>query len=124
MDLHTSGHRRGVALEPRRLARPRQRHLLSSRNQKNNLLQAAGRVQDGERTGVGGDAETKVGSVPQVKLGRLTVDKPEVNFFLKGSPVDRHLAGHIGVEVLRHFKIIFDYSRRQIILEPYRDATK
>src|ERR1043166_5567582 len=87
--------------------------------EKNNLLQAAGRVQDGERTGVGGDAETKVGSVPQVKLGRLTVDKPEANFFLKGSPVDRHLAGHIGIEVLRQFKIIFDYSRRQMILEPY-----
>ena len=71
------------------------------------------------RIGVGGDAQTKVGSVPQLQLGRLTVDKPEANYFLKGSPVERHLAGHIGMEVLRQFRIIFDYSRQRMILEPY-----
>jgi hypothetical protein len=31
--------------------------------------------------------------------------------------VDRGLAGHIGLEALRQFKVIFDYSRRQMILE-------
>jgi hypothetical protein len=31
--------------------------------------------------------------------------------------VDRGLAGHIGFGVLKHFKVIFDYSRRQMILE-------
>jgi len=63
------------------------------------------------------DAETKVGSVPELQLGGLTVKKPEANFFQQGSPVEGNLAGHIGIEVLRQFRIIFDYSRQQIILE-------
>jgi predicted aspartyl protease len=88
----------------------------------NKLLEAGGQIQRGGRTGVGGDAQTKVGSVPQLQLGRLTVDKPEANFFLTGSPVERHLAGHIGMEVLRQFKVIFDYSRQRMILEP--DSSK
>ena len=29
------------------------------------------------------------------------------------------LAGHIGMGILRHYRITFDYSRRQMILEPY-----
>jgi hypothetical protein len=84
----------------------------------NKLLELGGRTQIGGRTGVGGDAKTKLGSVPQLQLGRFTVDKPETNFFLEGSPVEGHLAGHIGIEVLRQFKVIFDYSRQRLILEP------
>ena len=83
----------------------------------NKLLPAAGRVQGGGRAGVGGDAETKVGSVPELQLGRLTVKKPEANFFLQGSPVEGNLAGHIGIGVLRQFRMVFDYSRQQLILE-------
>ena len=83
----------------------------------NTLLPVVGQVHGGGRTGVGGDAETKVGSVPQLQLGRLTVNKPEANFFLRGSPVEGNLAGHIGIEVLRQFRIIFDYSHQQLILE-------
>lgn len=82
------------------------------------LIEASGKVQGGGRSGVGGDAQTKVGSVPQLKLGRLTVEKPEANFFLQGSPVEPGHAGHIGMEVLRRFTIIFDYSRERLILEP------
>ena len=70
---------------------------------------------------MGGDAQTKVGSVPELQLGKLTVQKPEANFFLSGSPVERRLAGHIGIEVLRQFKIIFDYSRQRLVLEPYSE---
>ena len=87
--------------------------------EQNHLLEASGKLSGGERSGVGGDAQTKVGSVPQLQLGRLTVDKPETNFFQQGSPVERRLAGHIGVEVMRQFRVIFDYSRQRIILEPY-----
>jgi predicted aspartyl protease len=83
------------------------------------LLDSAGRILGGGRAGVGGDAQTKVGSVPQFQIGQLTVEKPEVNFFLKGSPVEGRLAGHIGIDLLRQFKSIFDYSRQQLILEPY-----
>jgi len=32
--------------------------------------------------------------------------------------VNGGLAGHIGLGTLRKFKVIFDYSRRRVILEP------
>ena len=85
----------------------------------NQLLQAGGVTEEGGRTGVGGDARTRVGSVPQLRLGRLVVEKPEANFFLQGSPVEPGHAGHIGIEMLRQFRTILDYSRRQLILESY-----
>jgi len=88
----------------------------------NHLLETGGQARDGGRTGVGGDAQTRIGSVPQLQLGRLTVNKPEVNFFLQGSPVDRGHAGHIGIDILRQFKIVFDYSRQQMFLESYAPA--
>ena len=59
------------------------------------------------------------GHLPQLQLGRLTIEKPEADFFLDGSPADAGLAGHIGMEILRRYRIIFDYSRRQMILESY-----
>jgi len=82
-----------------------------------NLLEASGRIEGGTRSGVGGDAETKVGYVPQLQIGRMTVERPETNFFVRGSPVERGHAGHIGLGALRRFRIIFDYSRDQLILE-------
>jgi C-terminal processing protease CtpA/Prc len=36
----------------------------------------------------------------------------------KGSAADRSYDGAIGGEILRRFKLIFDYSRRQLVLEP------
>jgi hypothetical protein len=83
----------------------------------NHLLEGSGGTKGAGRTGVGGDAGTRVGRVPQFRLGRLVVEKPLTNFFLDGSPVDAGYAGHIGMEVFRRFKVIFDYSRQRIILE-------
>lgn len=82
------------------------------------LIESDDSTRSSARQGVGGDARTKVGRLPQLRLGRQVVAKPTANFFLEGSPVDAGLAGHIGMEVLRQFKVIFDYSRRQMILEP------
>lgn len=71
------------------------------------------------KLGVGGGVKVRTGQMPQLRLGRLIVDNPEADFFLEGSPVDAGLAGHIGMGILRHYRIIFDYSHRQMILEPY-----
>jgi len=71
----------------------------------------------GGKFGVGGGAKTRSGHLPQLQLGAMKIDKPQTDFFIEGSPVDRGLAGHIGVGVLKHFKVIFDYSRKQMILE-------
>jgi predicted aspartyl protease len=72
------------------------------------------------RYGVGGSVETRNGVLPQFQLGSHKLDKLPANFFLKGSPVDDGLAGHIGLNTLRKFRVIFDYSRRKMILEPLK----
>jgi predicted aspartyl protease len=68
-------------------------------------------------SGVGGSTRTRTGHLPQLQLGRLVIKKPSADFFLEGSPVDPPLAGHIGWELLRDFKVIFDYTRKRVILE-------
>ena len=72
------------------------------------------------RTGVGGDTGTRVGHLPQMKLGQIVFERPRANFFTEGSPVSDGLAGHIGLDLLRQYKMIFDYSRQRIILEAPR----
>jgi predicted aspartyl protease len=81
------------------------------------LLDVSNPAESGGKFGVGGGAKTKSGHLPQVQLGQLRIDKPQTDFFLEGSPVDRGLAGHIGMETLRQYKVIFDYSRKRMILE-------
>jgi hypothetical protein len=84
-------------------------------------LHTTGAEADGSRRGVGGGARTLSGRLPQLRLGRLSIDKPAADFFLDGSPVDAPLAGHIGLGLLRDFKVIFDYGRRRMILEEQPD---
>jgi predicted aspartyl protease len=80
----------------------------------NNPARTAGRV------GVGGSMRTRPGHLPELQLGKLVIEKPSASFFLEGSPADPPLAGHIGWELLRDFKVIFDYSRKRMILEPMK----
>ena len=83
----------------------------------NDLDHTNGSSPTDSRYGVGGSVETRNGVVPQFQLGSLKLDKLPASFFLNGSPVDDSLAGHIGLKTLRKFKVIFDYSRRRMILE-------
>jgi len=71
----------------------------------------------GEKFGVGGGAQTRSGHLHELQIGTLKIDRPQTDFFLEGSPVHGELAGHIGAEVLKRFKVIFDYSRKDMILE-------
>jgi predicted aspartyl protease len=70
------------------------------------------------RRGVGGDAPIHQAVMTELRLGKLVVKKPSANCFTEGSPAGPGLAGHIGLDALQRFKMIFDYSRRQLILEP------
>lgn len=88
----------------------------------NQLLPPGEKTRGGTREGVGGDTTTREGHLPRLELGRLFVENPEANFFVKGSPADPGLAGHIGIEVLRRFNVIFDYARQRMILEPLRSS--
>jgi hypothetical protein len=81
------------------------------------LLEKAQSNQQSVRSGVGGRARTVEGKLPFMELGGLRVANPQAQFFTQGSPADRDMAGHVGWDVLRQFRVIFDYSRRQLILE-------
>ena len=82
------------------------------------LAPAPGEGSGGGRSGVGGGAGSRSGRLESLHLGKLRVERPEANFFQQGSPAGEGLAGHIGIEALRDFRAIIDYSRRRLILEP------
>ena len=85
---------------------------------KNNRLdEDTGTGGRGARSGVGGSVGTRHGVLPEFQLGQQKLERLPANFFQNGSPVGEGLAGHIGMGTLRHFKVIFDYSRRRMILE-------
>ncbi|HUS34062.1 MAG TPA: aspartyl protease family protein [Verrucomicrobiae bacterium] len=84
----------------------------------NKLLEAV-QSRSSEKFGIGGSVETKSGAVPILRLGKLDIDKPQTDFFHEGSPVDEPLVGHIGMGVFHRYKVILDYARKQMILEPY-----
>jgi hypothetical protein len=83
----------------------------------NHLLDDDKAGKSDSRRGVGGGAETRTGTLSELKMGNLVVKKPSANFFLEGSPAGEGQAGHIGLGVLERYKMIFDYSRLRIILE-------
>lgn len=70
-----------------------------------------------EKFGVGGSVETRNGHVPALRMGEAEIKNVQTDFFLKGSPVDDPLAGHIGMGVLGKKKVIFDYPRKRLIIE-------
>lgn len=89
----------------------------SSFTQENKLLETLA-TEGSQKFGTGGSAETKSGTIPLLRLGAVDIPKVQTDFFLNGSPVDDPMHGHIGMGVFRRFRVIFDYSRKQLILEP------
>ena len=53
-------------------------------------------------------------------MGRFVIDNPPVGLSLdtEGSGASEENDGLIGGEVFRRFKVILDYSRKRMILEP------
>jgi len=92
--------------------------------QENALEEKVGSGDRSSRQGVGGGTRTRVVRLPRLQLGKLIVERPTANFFEQGSPADDGLAGHIGMEILRQFRIIFDYSHKRMIFERYEAKAK
>ena len=67
-----------------------------------------------------GESAMAVGRIQGLEIGRFIIESPIVEYSqATGGPLARdNYAGIIGGEVLRRFKIILDYSRNRIILEP------
>ena len=55
------------------------------------------------------------GTLGAVGLGRFRIEQPETVFSQIPTPVEYD--GFLGGQVLRNFRVIFDYSRRRMILE-------
>jgi len=84
----------------------------------NHLLTRTNSELNGLKRGIGGSAEIQQGDIVELRLGTFVVKKPTANFFLEGSPAGEGQAGHIGLGTLEQFTVIFDYSRKRMILEP------
>lgn len=82
-----------------------------------NVLASAGKTVQGRARGVGGEIPLVVGRVAALQLGRFTITNP-ITFFPHGEIVAAGKAGNIGGNILRRFRVIFDYSRQRVILEP------
>ena len=80
------------------------------------LLDHAEDVSD-TRHGVGGSTDIKPGKLEELRIGSFKIRKPSANFFLEGSPAGEGQAGHIGLGALERFRMIFDYSRKRLILK-------
>jgi C-terminal processing protease CtpA/Prc len=69
--------------------------------------------------GIGGEVRSDVGRVAGLILGRYEVRNPVAAFSLskKGVLASAEFTGIIGGEILRRFKVIFDYPGQRMILE-------
>jgi S1-C subfamily serine protease len=91
----------------------------------NNLVASSRQTIESFSLGVGGETKTLVGRVQSLRLGRLTIQSPVTSFALaQGRGVRSDSAGRIGNQILRRSKVILDYSRKQLILEPLPTHTK
>lgn len=71
------------------------------------------------------ESRQPVGRVPELQLGSFTFKNSVAIFFLDKTGVlaSPEFDGVIGAEILRRFRVVFDYSRRQMILEPNRQVS-
>lgn len=89
---------------------------------KHNLLPSTEGMSSLPVCGLGGYAKEKslIGALEELQLGEIKIAAPVTEFRLSDPNTDAD--GFIGGAVFRRFKVIFDYSRRRMILEPLSDV--
>jgi len=87
--------------------------------ERHHLLTPAQRANSVLVGGIGGSSRVVMGTVENLQLGRRNIDSPSTLFSLAtdGLLANGEFDGNIGNDILRLFKIVFDYSRRFMILE-------
>lgn len=70
--------------------------------------------------GAGGVSIGRLGRVSALRIGSFTIDNPITLFSQDkgGAFANASLAGNIGAQIARRFRMILDYGERRIILEP------
>jgi hypothetical protein len=69
--------------------------------------------------GIGGGSEAQAGTIAGLLIQDIEINKPPAIFSQAtgGVLLSTEYDGNIGNAIFRHFKVIFDYSNRQMILE-------
>ncbi len=92
--------------------------------QKHRLLDAVRgskqRLLSGELTGVAGKSRTWTGRVTAFRIAGVTIPQPIAQFTdaTGGSMASQEMSGIVGYEVLRYFRITFDFPHNDVIFEP------
>jgi hypothetical protein len=81
------------------------------------LLKAVGRTIPVRGGGVGGPVRMAMGRLSRLQLGKSAIKSPLTGFMEVGEIAAPGKAGNIGGRLLRRFRVIFDYSRKRMILE-------
>lgn len=92
--------------------------LLPSFIERNNLRESLPPTITTFGRGVGGEVRMPIGRSNSLELGRLKLERLVTAFPSNGWFGEQGKAGNIGSAVLRRFRVIFDYPRARMILEP------
>jgi len=88
---------------------------------KHALLKTSKDLTESGGRGAGGEQERLLGRAKTAKLGPFVFRDVPVLFSLQKEANDPGVDGIVGGEILRRFKLIIDYSRSRMILEPNKD---
>jgi hypothetical protein len=85
------------------------------------FLSAQETIEEPSVIAVGGEVNARLGHVSAIRLGGFVVPMPLTQFSQNTSGIfaTPDLAGTIGAQMLRRFRVIFDYPHGEMILEPY-----
>lgn len=87
---------------------------------RNRLLNSVSKSNQSRLGGVGGSAVAFSGRLKSIKLGSFQLENLIARFSRarRGDDASAKYDGLIGGEILRRFSVVFDYSRRRMMLEP------
>jgi len=87
--------------------------------ERNNLLPPSDQTTPFSVCGLGGTSRAQMGTLPGIFIHNIYIDKPRTLFSQATGGVlsSTEFDGLIGNAIFRHFKVIFDYSNKQMILE-------
>lgn len=99
--------------------------LSSSFVSEHHLLDFVQKTLPATEVGASGQSKGRVGRLKSLQLGRFVIENPITGFSQakRGTLASTTNSGLIGGLVLRRFKVIFDYSRRRMMLEPNEHST-
>jgi predicted aspartyl protease len=86
--------------------------------ERHRIMESVGKTLATRGGGVGGEIQLAMGRLKSLQLGRFEITNPLTGFTKVGEIADAGKAGNIGGGFLRRFRVIFDYSRKRMILEP------